>query len=179
MSSTPAGTATRGRGWLTPTRLLVATVVIASFALWVVALGRIGVGDPVDTLDDRAFAEAAEPLCAAAVADIERLPGASTARTAAERAVTLDQATDRLAVLVGQLRALAPGSGEDVGVVAAWLADWDTYLGDRRDYAARLRVDEAAEFQLTTRDGQDITRPMDNLAAVNHMASCATPGDVG
>lgn len=179
MSHAHAEAPSERRGRLTPTRVLAAAVVIGSFSLWVVALGRIGVSDPLDTLEDRAFAEAAEPRCAAALADVERLPPASAARTATERAVTIDEATDRLEALVGELRALAPGSGEDGRVVAAWLDDWATYLGDRRGYAARLRDDETAELQLSTRRGQDITRPMDNLANVNGMPSCATPGDVG
>lgn len=165
--------------WATPTRVLVGTVVLASFGLWVIALGRIGVGEPPDTLADPTFAAAAERLCAAALADVTALPPARTARSAGERSDTIDQASDRLARLTIDLRDLAPQEGEDATTVSAWLADWDTYLLDRRDYAERLRGDESAAFQLTTRSGQDITRPMDNLAQVNGMPSCATPGDVG
>ncbi|MPY93653.1 MAG: hypothetical protein GEV08_11500 [Acidimicrobiia bacterium] len=165
--------------WATPGRLLLAAVVVGSFGLWVVALARIGVREPLDTLEGPAFALAAEPVCAAALADVEALPAASTARSAAERSVTIDEATGRLRGLVADLRSLAPRTGEDGSVVAAWLADWDTYLGDRQDYARRLRADEAAEFQLTTRQEQGITKAMDNMAQVNEMPSCATPGDVG
>jgi hypothetical protein len=168
-----------GRRRLTPLRLVVGAAVVASFGLWVVALARIGVGDPPDTLANGAFPAAAEPRCAAALADIELLPAAMTARSATERAATLDQATDRLDALVGELHALAPTDGEDAVTVRAWLDDWGTYLADRRDYATRLRSDERAEFQLSTRNGQGITRPMDNLAEVNDMPSCTTPGDVG
>ena len=73
----------------------------------------------------------------------------------------------------------APGLSRAYGaLVVAWLNDWDTYLSSRDDYARRVRTDPRARFLVDQRDRQAITVPMDNLAKVNRMASCVTPGDV-
>ena len=45
--------------------------------------------------------------------------------------------------MVDDLEPLAP-TGEDGEIVAAWIADWRTYLGDREAYADALRTDPEA-----------------------------------
>ncbi len=169
----------RHRPKITVPRVLLGLVVAASFALWAVALLRVGVKAPPDTLTDPAFAAAAEPVCAAAVVDLEALPHASTAKTPEERAATLELANTRLTQMVAELRTIAPMGAPDSPTINAWLADWDTYLGDRAEYTTLLAQGETAQFQVTPRDNQTITKPMDNLAVVNGMLSCQTPGDVG
>ena len=73
---------------------------------------------------------------------------------------------------------MAPADGPDRALVLSWLRDWDTYLANRDGYAQRMRTDPRARFLVDQRDRQAITVPMDNLANVNRMASCVTPGDV-
>ena len=73
---------------------------------------------------------------------------------------------------------MVPADGPDRALVLAWLDDWDSYLDSRDDYARRVRTDPRARFLVDDRDGQAITVPMDNLATVNRMPSCVTPGDV-
>lgn len=163
-----------------PGGLGVAAVVAGSFALWGYAFSGVAAKTAPDTLQDNSFVATAEASCALARQDINRLPNAANAKTAAERAVTLDQATDRVVDLVAELRAQVPQSGTDGDLLGRWLDDWDIYIQNRRDFATALRVTDKARFQVDARSsGEGITKAMDNLATINRMPSCATPGDVG
>lgn len=164
--------------WRRPVPLGIAVVVIVTFLPWGYALVGLARKTPPDTLADKAFGQAGEPLCKAARADIDALTPARDAKTALERAGTLDQATDRVQQLVVDLRRLPVTSEVDRSIVEPWLADWDRYVADRRAYSQTLRVNSRARFVLTLRDGIDYTRLMDAMAEVNHMSSCKVPGDV-
>ncbi|MDY7106414.1 MAG: hypothetical protein S0880_34960 [Actinomycetota bacterium] len=164
---------------ITPLRVLAGVVVVGSFLLWAYAFSGLARRDAPDTLDDASFAADAEPICAAAVADIDQLPPAMNFGDDPEgRADVLDRATDRLAAMVADLETVATGTDRDRRIVDAWLSDWRTYLSDRRRFAEVIRVDEDEPFQLTAREGRAITAPMNRMATVNDMPSCTTPGDV-
>jgi hypothetical protein len=158
--------------------IVIAVVFLVTFLPWAYALSGLAKKTPPDTLKDDAYRAAASPLCTAARADIDALPPAREARSAAERAVTLDQATDRVQRLVDDLRTVPTTSAFDADIVGQWLADWDRYVADRRAYAQTLRTDPDARFVLTAREGVDYTELMDAMAEVNHMPDCKTPGDV-
>lgn len=168
-----------GRPWYRrPLPIGIAVVMIVTFLPWAYALSGLADRTPPDTLRDPAFRRAAEPLCRTARADIDALPPARTAKSAAERSVTLDAATDVVERLVGDLRAIPVTSDFDRTIVGQWLADWDRYVEDRRAYARTLRSDPGARFVLTAEGGLDYTKAMDAMADVNHMTSCQVPGDV-
>ncbi|MDH4146922.1 MAG: hypothetical protein OEY23_17325, partial [Acidimicrobiia bacterium] len=84
-------------------RVLVGLFVVASFAFWAYALSGAARRTPPDTLSDQAFAAFAEPVCDEAVQRLEQLPTAASARDAAERSVTLRQATGLLRDMVRTL----------------------------------------------------------------------------
>ncbi len=167
------------RWWKRPSGIAVAVIVVGSFGLWGYALSGLAERTPPDTLTAPSFATAAEPRCAAARAAIDELPLAMTARSAVERAGTLDEATDIVAALVTELRTIPVDGAVDQALVEAWLGVWDRYVADRRRYADALRSDASARFTLTARNGKNYTRTMDAMADVNNMPSCRTPGDVG
>jgi hypothetical protein len=91
----------------------------------------------------------------------------------------IDRADEELAAMLVQLRAAAPTTERDGRMVNEWLDDWDVYLGDRADYAARLREDEGARFYVSEKNEDQITEPIDRFAEVNRMGACATPQDLG
>jgi hypothetical protein len=167
-------------GTLTPGRTAIAVVIVGLVAMWVyVVYLAVGPGraDPLDRLDDPAFAAAAEVRCASALAALEALPSAAEVASATERAEVLDRANAELAAMLDDLEGAVP-TGEDGEMVQRWLADWRTYLDDRADYADRLRIDPEARLLVTAKGGRHITRPIDGFAADNRMPSCATPPDV-
>ena len=174
-----ADTTPDARRWTTG-RVLATGVVVALVAMWgYVVFLAFGPGrqDPPDRLDDPAFATAAEARCSAALDAIAQLPDASEVASATERAEVVDEANGELERMLDDLDALAPG-GDDGRIVRAWLADWQTYLGDRTDFAAALRVDPEARLLVSARDREQITEYLDAFAADNHMPACATPLDV-
>ena len=167
------------RRW-TGGRVLVLVVVIAMVAMWVYVLYlAFGPGrqPPPDRLADPAFGQRAQAVCEVALADVATLPPAVQAETAAARAEIVSQANDRFAAMIDEIEPLAPG-GEDGEIVAEWIADWRTYLGDREAYADALRSDPEARLYVTAKDREQVTEYIDAFAADNHMPACGTPIDV-
>ena len=181
----PAGSAAPRRS-LSPARLAIGLGLAAMLGFWVwifVAAPR----DNPDRFDDPWFANAAEPMCAGVQARIDALPPGHTAASAAERAVSVRQGTELTTEMVDGLRGLASRvpDGVQADTLAAWLADWDTYIADRWAHVARL---ESADDDTEPRDlaflvsetvgGGHYTRRIDGLANVNDMKSCHVPLDI-
>jgi hypothetical protein len=163
-----------------PTRVLVLVVVVAMVAMWAYVLYlAFGPGrqPSPDRLADPTFARQAEARCEEAHDELAALPPAIQTETATERAEVVDQANAQLTAMIDDIEPLAP-DGEDGEIVAAWIADWRTYLDDRVAYADALRTDPDARFFVTARDNEQVTEYMDAFAADNHMAACATPLDL-
>ena len=161
-------------------RVVVVIVVVALVAMWAYVLYlAFGPGrqPPPDRLADPAFGRQAQATCEAALADVAALPPAVQAESAVERADIVAQANARFATMLDEIEPLAPG-GEDGEIVAAWIADWRTYLGDREAYADALRTDPEARLYVTAKDREQVTEYIDAFAADNRMPACGTPIDV-
>lgn len=177
-ASGPGGT----RRWLPQSRAgagvaVTALLVMAGFWIW--AFSPLAPSGHPDVLYDVAFTEDAEDICARTVAAADRLPGAAEATGPQHRARQIRTSTPLYEDMVAQLRAEAGQVvGSDADLLEAWLADWDTYLADRRAYAAILAGGNDPPFTVTARDGDGVTSYIDIFAEVNAMASCAAPEDV-
>lgn len=161
-------------------RIVVVSVVLGIIIMWIYVLTARP--DVPGHIEDPAFAPAAESVCAAARVRIDALPKAQETPDPAQRAAVVDQATDVLEDMVDELERLVPIAEPDHTRAAQWIADWRTYLQNRRDYADGLPRDPNLRFYVTQRpeDGVQITAGMDRFAQppVNTMASCTTPDDV-
>jgi hypothetical protein len=162
--------------------------VVASFVgIWgyVLWLSFVeGREEPRDRLDDTSWTEAAEETCAGSRLVIDDLPFASEVGSPEDRADLLDAATDELDVMVERLGELVPPREADEARAASrWLADYRTFLQDRREYAAAQRDPDHPRydrpFSVTDRGGYQIDVLLDDFARVNYMESCETPDDVG
>ena len=134
--------------------------------------------DPPDRLEQRAFPQAAEPICAATAVEIEELGLPTEVETPAERAEMVDAENRHLRAMVDELAALDRPDGEEGDWVASWLEDWRTHIDDRQDWADDLRVGDDHPFTETDRAGEQVSNVVDNFAEVNDMESCVTTGDV-
>jgi hypothetical protein len=168
------GEAGRGRPLL---RVAGLTVVLGFALMWAYIFATQGSHQPAGWLEDRRFPEAAQPICAAARAEIDALPKAIEARSATERADVIDVANAALRRMQERLRQVIPQGGRE-RYIRQWVDDWTIYIDDRADYAARLRQDERAEFLVTKKYGAQLSKSIDNFAIVNKMPDCATPDDV-
>ena len=158
-------------------RYLLVAVVAAMVVMWVYVFFADPQPSP-DRLEDRSFPAAAQQRCASTRRAIERLPRAADAPSPQARADVVDQANELLHTMVKDLRAGAPSGGDDGRIVRAWLADWDTYIGDRAAWAADTRAGEDVRFFETSKGGGPISELIDQFATINDMPSCATTDDL-
>ena len=156
--------------------VLAVLVVAASIGMWGYLFLIADPGVP-DELEDDAFPTEAQAICDEAVGRIDDLPPASEATSPEDRGAVVVEANEILAEMVADLRAIAPTEGEDERLTRLWLEDWDTYLGDRAEYAASLAAGEDAELLVTARGAGQITVTLDHFAVVNDMLDCQSPLD--
>lgn len=160
--------------------MAAAAFAVATFGAWIWAIFIYDPGLLVDELADPSFPQAAEPICTATMAELDRLPRAESTDDPVERADVIDRADALLATMVDRLRPLAPESPpEAVEAVDEWLGDWDDHIGDRTRYADALRGNPDARFTESVKGSKQLSRAIDGFAQVNRMPSCETPGDVG
>ena len=176
-----AGGGTNPR-WLPRSRpgATVAVVVLAVMAgFWIWAFSPLAPSGHPDEIYDVTFTLDAEDVCADSLSALERLPGAASATGPRDRARQIVTSTGLLEGMVAELRDRAGEvAGSDADLLAAWLADWDTYLGDRLAYAEVLAGGDDPPFTVTAREGDAVTSYINIFAEVNSMPSCATPPDV-
>jgi hypothetical protein len=158
-------------------RIAAVTWIVIMVGFWFYAFVLAPKGSP-DILDDPAFATASEARCAQARSVLDALPLANTAKTASERADTIDVANRELRDMLATISALPTGNAHDTELVGLWLTDWRQYVSDREDFSRELRVDESATFGVTARGGSQITKAIDAFAGRNKMPSCQVPDDV-
>ena len=156
-------------------------LAVLCVAFWIAILGWTLVadhGDPPDFLSDRTFPEAAEPVCAAAMAEVESFGSATAVATIEERADLVDRQDAVFEVLIADLRRLPMPGGEEGDWVREWLDDWQTHLEDRQRWAAELHAGEDPPFVETAKGNHQVSEAVDAFAEVNDMPSCATFNDV-
>ncbi len=155
-------------------------VAAASMGVWIYALFFYDPGLMIDQLADRTFPRKAEQICATARKQIATLPTADQTKDPVDRADTVDRANDYLRDMTGALSPLVPeGQGRITTGIHEWIADWNTYIADRQEYADALRKDPSTRFSETRKGNRQISLAINAFAQVNRMESCAVPGDVG
>ena len=161
-------------------RLVVGVVVAASFAVWIYAYSGLAERDAPDLLGDRALAQSAENICAAAMAELSAMPNALDAADGPERAGQIRQTTTGLQAMVTDLEALNLSDDRDQRIFSGWLNDWRVMLGDRLDYADAIEVDDQAQFLVSDLGVRErLDKRLTRFANTNLMTSCAAPTDVG
>ncbi len=158
-------------------------VIIAGFVVfWVWAL-FFASKEAANKIDDRAWAERAEVICAAA--DAERVELTDLREidpddpvALAERADIVDRATDIVEGMLDDVVAEAPTDDKGAAIVPRWEADYRIYIQNRRDFTARLRNGENKPFTETAVDGIPISEKLEQFAGDNDMPSCAPPQDL-
>ncbi len=160
-------------------KILAISTLVASFGVWAYAFSGQADRDPPDLLQDRSWSEAAETICADAVADVATMPNAADAPDPEQRSEQVLATTDRYQAMVDQLAELEATGEFDRDLTAAWIDDWRLLLDDRRRYAAAVVDDPAALFTISAvGPGIRLDRRITRLATVNGMPSCSTPTDV-
>jgi len=164
-------------------RTVVGVILIALLVMWA-WIWLFAPRENPDRFTDPTFAEAAQPVCAAAHEAIRALPSGQETPLVDDRAAAVREGTEIVERMVAELEALAPlvTDAGDAATLGLWFDDWhDLYLADRWAHVERLEAagpdtpDEELAFLV-----QDLRygRRIDGLANVNEMDSCVIPGDI-
>ena len=176
----PASGPERRTLWDRSWRLLLALGCLLFVAMWAgIFLGLFDRTAP-GTMSDHSFSQAAQPICQATKDQLAALPKAFETTDHVARADVVDHTNIDLRAMIAQLRAIAPTADRDGRMAQEWLDDWSTYIGNREDYATRLRADASARFYETPKSSssEQISQPIDRFAYVNKMYACDTPADM-
>ncbi len=165
-------------GW-TPGRIASVLLLVAIVGFWMWAFSPLAPRGHPDELDNSAFTVQAEARCTIANDGLAAIPGAREAVDLEDRADQIEASTAVLHELIADLRdSSASLNASDGELVAFWLTDWDTYLADRERHTARLRAGEDPPFEVTAKNNDPVTAPIDLFATINRMPACVSPGDV-
>lgn len=169
---------------VTPGRIVLAAVVLASFAVWAYAFSGFAGREAPDTIRHPSYGALAEPTCAAAMTELESVPNALDAQSPAERASQIAEADVILATMVNDLEAHLDDPSvtiddRDRNITTEWLADWRRFIADREDFRLRLADDPQAVFYVAAVGGERLERRITRFANTNLLLSCVTPSDVG
>ncbi len=150
--------------------------------MWVYAFGFAS-KEAVNKIADEAWTQRADARCLvaknerAALADFRLITEAGQSALI-ERANLVDQATDTIERMISDLRDDSPADPKGQAIVPLWLADYDTYVADRRAYAALLRTGENPPFAESTFEGLPLSERIATFAGDNRMKNCAPPIDL-
>ena len=153
-------------------------LVVSLIIFWLWAFFLAPSGNP-DRLEDRAWADNAENLCAEFREELSHLPLASTAESPESRANMIEEVNVLLDSLVSSLQSLDGGTESDRFLIESWLSDWQIYLQDRDTYVEKLRMEGDVAPLLTSLpsgSGSHLDR-QNGFARVNDLDSCLDPGD--
>jgi hypothetical protein len=155
-------------------RKVVLVVGVSGFvAFWVWAL-FFASKEAINKIEDRAWAERAEAICAEYDVQIRALDAQASADLMV-RAQLVDTSTDLYAAMLDEVMAVAPADEKGQAIVPKWEADYRTLLQDRRNYADRLRSGQDGPFTETAVEGVPITERIETFAGDNQMDSCRPP----
>lgn len=157
---------------------IAAVVLMIVFWVWIFS-GAPKKTNP-DYLEDRSYAASLEERCQALRDDLDELPNAADLGSQDERADVLDDANALVGEFIDDIAADAPKTGDASISMEGWIADWRIYLGDREDYARRLRTEDNAQLLVSRSElGDSVDKTIQIFTQVNDIPACDTPGDVG
>jgi hypothetical protein len=168
-----------------PAVLLVGFLVAVFAVMWIYIFFFADTTNP-NRLPDRAWTKQAQAICKTYTDRINALPPATTfakvqpkSEAMRQRAAVGQGVTDLLNQMVADLRATPSNDPATRDAVNRWLADYDTYLQDRRRHLARWAAGEDPPFAETAVGGKPISLGMDDFSAANDMTACEVPQDLG
>lgn len=158
---------------ITPFRVLfpIGFVLFVGFWTWALFFAS---KESVNKIEDRAWAERAESICAPVKPQLKALELLADPDFSV-RADLVDQSTDLLAGMLDEIEAVKPSDEKGAAIVPDWIADYRQLLQNRYDYADRLRAGENVAFSESAVNGVPISERIEVFAGDNEMPSCAPP----
>jgi len=156
---------------------MAAFLAIVVFWVWVFA-NRGSIAHP-DEFDDEPWLQAAEAVCIVRQETISALPNPATVDGPVERGELVALGTHELEQMIDELHALGlPSDAHGAESVPQWLADYELYLQNRRDWSEVLLTGDDPPLRISgTDEGVRVTDLLGTFAEVNDMPSCAPSAD--
>jgi hypothetical protein len=96
-----------------------------------------------------------------------------------KKAELVDRATDSLEIAINTIAKDTPADAKGKAIVPAWIADYRTYIKDRRAFADALRTSSRRPFFAETEvEGVPISERIGKFARENNMKTCQPPLDL-
>lgn len=162
------------------TTKVVVSLLIA--AMWFYAF-VLAPRESFNNVADAGWSARSETRCAevrdaiTALAEVRRIDVNDPAELR-RKADIIDKATDALENAVDAISADPPSTEKGRALAPMWIADYRTYIGDRRAYAESLRSGRISEFSETQVEGVPISERLAKFARENRMRSCQPPRDL-
>lgn len=162
--------------------LLLLFLMIGFVSFWTWAL-FFASKESINRIEDRAWAERAEAICARANAEREELADyrridPDDADMMRERGDLIDRSTDIVERMLDEVVAVGPSDPKGAEIVPMWEDDYRTYIENRRDYAELTRGGVNEPFRQARAGSVPITERIQRFAVDNEMRSCAPPRDL-
>ena len=163
-------------------RSSIALAIVLLLMMWIYAL-FFASKEVANEIGDQAWTERAEIICQdaaderIALADFRPL-NESGADALAERSKLVDLATDTLERMLGKLEETTPTDAKGQELIPLWIADYRSYISDRRAYAEDLRLGTNVPFGESIVMGIPLSEKISTFAADNAMTSCKPPMDL-
>ena len=139
--------------------------------------------ESVNLIGDKAWQQYAEKRCMQArleraeLADFRKIEDAGPGALA-RRADIVDKATQTIEDAIDDIAAQPVVDEKGQAIVPLWIADYRTYIQDRRDYAEMLRSGRNDPFAETRIDGLPLSEKVSTFATANRMPACQAPVDL-
>jgi hypothetical protein len=157
-------------------RIAIIVTVAAITAMWLYVWLPFPKPRPADVLDDDRWAARAEPVCAATIERLQRLPLVTQDSPPDELAAVVAEANVELRAMVAELEAIERPGGRDGQLLERFLEDWERHIADREAWVDRLRSGDVGPFtESVVRGGDGVSGYLDEFAEVNDMTSCGAP----
>jgi hypothetical protein len=163
-------------------RLIIISSCVFIGAMWFYAF-VFASKESVNRIKDEAWAARAQTRCEqaylerSALANLNRVDRKDPASLAI-RADLVDRATDSLEAMLNDIAAVVPNDEKGQAIVPLWVADYRTYIENRRDYANELRTGRLTIFSETQIDGVPVSERVGKFARENRMRACQPPVDL-
>ncbi|OZV79634.1 hypothetical protein CA850_16290 [Micromonospora echinospora] len=145
--------------------IAVAACTVGAFSIFCAGLWSYANHDRPELIDNPPVRETAESACATMqAAVVAKAVPPSAALDVRIRAVREQNAA--VAAMVAQVRSLGSSRLDDDRPTAAWLADWETLVETRDQYANDLSAGRRPHFLVPTVDGVPIIERMNDVDLV-------------
>lgn len=173
----------RQRGARIGTKVLLSAAMALIVAMWVYAFG-FAPRESINRIGDREWSARAESRCATTKEQRFTLQDLSPMdpddiEALRKKADIVEKATNDLERLIDEIEADRPADDKGRAIVPDWIADYRTYISDRRVFVDRLRSQpRRPDFNETEIEGVPVSERINKFARENDMKSCQTPYDL-